>query len=326
MATTDTDRQPARDQRPWRPLAGDALLDRLRFTGRRRPPVDPDLARRLRARLEDGVTAEEGGVGPGVPVVVTKARLAGALDGVATLGQGDRQDPVPSPALACGALVDTLFRQLVTVGTIGDPMTDGLAGLEVDGHHGELLVWIDRMPPADRTELEGEVTRQALGMQERWPVLDPGWLPRTRQRMRVPLLGGRVELVTRVDLAIGRPAVAEASVALVEVRSGDHRPVHRAELHYDALVETLRTGAPPFVVATYATRTGELDAEPVTEQLLEEAVERTAAGAVLLCRSMRPAAPARLGGPVPGRPVSPPFGAVPAPPGPDTVSDERRAA
>ena len=90
--------------------------------------------------------------------------------------------------------------------------------------------------------------------------------------------GGAVELVGRVDLAIGAPATDEASVAFVEIKSGARRPEHRLDLHFYALIEALRRPAPPFAVATYYTRTGELDVDPVTEEHLVAAAGRAGAG------------------------------------------------
>jgi hypothetical protein len=81
-----------------------------------------------------------------------------------------------------------------------------------------------------------------------------------------------------VDLAIGRPELAVGSVAIVEVKSGARRLEHRKDLHFYALVETLRNPAPPFAVATYYTRTGELDVDPVSDELLASAARRTSAG------------------------------------------------
>ena len=268
--------------RRWQPLAGNELLDRLRVTGRRRPTVDLELVSRLRVDLEGGLAEDRIDGDLPAPVVVTKDRLTAILACEAhqlVTGFGER---APTIAMACGALIDVLFRQLVTVGGIDDPMADGVAALSVDGHHQTLVSWLERLSAADRAELRAEVTRQAEGLQRRWPALEPGWLPRTQEPMRVPLLGGAMELSARVDLAIGRPAVDEGSVAIVEVKSGARRVEHRADLHYYALVETLRSAAPPFVVATYYTRTGELDVEPVTWPLLFAAAHRTAAGAGLL--------------------------------------------
>jgi hypothetical protein len=287
----------------WEPLSGPGLLDRLRVTGRPRPKALPDLADRLRSVLESGLRAEgRRGIGgapgspPGVPdpapLVVTKDRLTRALAGEAhdvATRFGQRSHSV---ALACGAIVDALFRQLVTVGSIGDPMADGLAALTVDDRQSDLVGWIERLSGAERGELGAEVERQAEGLRRRWPSLDPSWLPRTQEAMRVRLADGALELSARVDLAIGRPADDVASVAIVEIKSGARRAEHRADLHFSALVETLRSQVPPFVVATYYTKTGELDVDPVTDELLMGAARRTLAGARRLAEL--------TGGPGPG--------------------------
>ncbi len=279
----------------WHPLTGDGLLERLRVTGRRRPGVDPELADRLRARLDQGIVAARAelaettgdcgvdapGSGPrrsGPALVVTKEglnrKLACDAHRIATGSGGG----TPTTAMACGAMIDVLFRQLVTVGASDDPMADGMAALSVDERQRGLSDWIERLPAVDRAELRSEVERQAEGLRRRWPSLEPGWLPRTQEAMRAPLAGGAVELSARVDLAIGRPAVDEASVAIVEVKSGSRRAHHSADLHFYALIETLRSSAPPFVVATYYTRSGELDVEPITEEVLAASARRTLAG------------------------------------------------
>ncbi len=166
----------------------------------------------------------------------------------------------------------------MTTGAIGDAVTDGMAGLGVDDHRAPLVAWIGQLAPTELSELRSEVERQADGLRRRWPALDPAWLPRTHERIRVPLAGGAVELVAHVDLALGRPGGDEASVALVDVTSGSRRPAHRDDRHLHALVETLRSTTPPFAVATYYTRTGELDVDPVTPELLVDAARRCRAG------------------------------------------------
>jgi hypothetical protein len=185
-------------------------------------------------------------------------------------------------ALACGAVIDVLFRQLVVTGIIDDPMADALAALAVDDRGAAMASWIEQLPQAERTELTAEVDRQVDGLRRRWPVLDPSWLPRTQQVLRVRLGDGAVDLSARVDLTIGVPDDAVSSMAFVDVRSGARRPEHRHDLHFAALIEALRSPTPPFVVATYYTRTGELDVEPVTEDLLMGAAVRTLQGIGLL--------------------------------------------
>ncbi len=140
---------------------------------------------------------------------------------------------------------------------------------------------------AERDGLRAEVERQADGLVRRWPALEPAWLPRTQEALRVGLAGGAVELSARVDLAVGRPAEDRSSVAIVEVKSGLRRIEHRADLHFYALIEALRSPAPPFVAATYYTRTGELDVDPVTEDLLAAASRRTLAGTRVLMQQAK---------------------------------------
>ncbi|HEY1989455.1 MAG TPA: hypothetical protein VGG43_08330 [Acidimicrobiales bacterium] len=281
----------------WTPLAGDGLLDRLRITGRPRPTADPERVARLREIIEHGLghtsvaagktgargNANSGGdrtpdPSPAKPLVVTKDRLTRALDRDAPLGIHPSGVQTPSTPMACGVLVDALFRQLVTTGSIGDPMRDATDALSLDDRQLDLLTWIDNLSAPERGALAAEVDRQSIDLVDRWPKLDPSWLPRTQVTMRVGLAEGSIELSGRVDLAIGRPELAVASVAILEVKSGARRLEHRMDLHFYALLETLRSPAPPFAVATYYTRTGELDVDPVSDELLASAARRTLAG------------------------------------------------
>jgi hypothetical protein len=309
-ATTGAPREstpgPHRSSYDWQPLAGAALLERLRVTGRPRLQADRELASRLRDGLERGFALDVGqGRGTdGAPVVVTKDRLTRVLACEAHYVANEFGERPPTIAMACGVLIDILFRQLVTVGTIDDPMADGLAALSVDDRQRELVSWIERLPTPDREELRTEVERQTDGLRHRWPTLEPAWLPRTQEALRVGLCRGAVELSARVDLAIGRPAQSEASVALVEIKAGARRVEHRADLHFYALLEALRSPAPPFVVATYYTRTGELDVDPVTEELLVGAVRRTVAGTRSLWNLARGAEPRRTPNSLCGRCVA----------------------
>ncbi len=284
----------------WQPLAGAALLERLRVTGRPRPSLDPTLSRRLRDRLDTGLEFLIEPDAPPAPIVVTKDRITQVLACEAHHVASQFGERRPSQSMACGALIDVLFRQLVATGDIGDPMTDGLAALALDDHQRTLVDWIERLPAAERSELGVEVERQAAGLVARWPTLSPGWLPRTQEPIKASLAGGRVLLSARVDLAIGRPAVHHASVGIVELKSGKRRAEHRADLHFYALIEALRSPAPPFMVATYYTRTGELDVEPVSEDLLAAAARRTIAAIEALYRLAAGAEPNRTPNPLCG--------------------------
>jgi hypothetical protein len=278
----------------YRPPEGADLLGRLRGQGTVRPAVDPGLAGGLRDWLEDGLAGAVGGVGAEAgPVRVTKEALTGVLTCEAHLVARRVAPRVVSAELARGSLVDALFRQWVTTGRLEDPWADAVEAVSVGGDRDGIGAFIEGLPAERREALAEEIGEHAAGIVARWPVPNPMWLPRTQERVVVPLVGGRVVMSGVVDLAFGGPAGERASVCVVELKSGRRRVEHRGDLHFYALLETLRSGAPPFRIATYYTRTGELDVEAVGEDVLVGALERVLAGAQRLCRLAAGSEPVR---------------------------------
>jgi hypothetical protein len=256
--------------------------------------VDPGLAGGLRDWLEDGLAEVAGKVAPDASAVrVTKEALTGVLTCEAHLVARRLAPRVISEELARGSLVDALFRQWVTTGRLDDPWSDAVAAVGVGGDSDGIAAFVDTLSDVRRQALTEEIAEHAAGVVTRWPVPSPTWLPRTQERVVVPLVGGRVVMSGVVDLAFGGPAGERASVCVVELKSGRRRIEHRGDLHFYALLETLRSGAPPFRIATYYTRTGELDVEAVTEDVLVSALQRVLAGTVRLCRLAAGSEPAR---------------------------------
>ena len=269
---------------------GEALLALLRAEGAPRPLVDRGLAPRLRAALEAALAPVAPALPGGHDVRVGKYRLADVLACEGKLVAGLGADRAETPPMVRGILVDRLFTQLVVTGAIGDPVADATASLSAsDGE--ATLRFLEGLAPEARSALEDEVREEAAALLRRWPHLRASYWPRTQERIVVPLVGGRVVLSGVVDLALGRPPRERASVCLVDVKSGRERPEHRADMHFYALLETLRSGAPPFQVATYYTGTGALVADPVDEDLLASALARTVDGAARLCRLAAGATP-----------------------------------
>jgi hypothetical protein len=251
------------------------------------------LAGGLRDWLEDGLTDIAGAVdNEAGPVRVTKETLTGVLLCEAHLVARRIAPRTVTVELVRGTLVDALFRQWVTTGRLEEPWADAVGAVRVDGDS-DIVEFLDGLAADQRQELAEEVALHAAGIVSRWPVPSPAWLPRTQERLVVPLAGGRVVMSGVVDLAFGGPAGERASVCVVEIKSGRRRIDHRADLHFYALLETLRSGAPPFRIATYYTRTGELDVEPVSDDVLVGALQRVLAGTLRLCRMAGGTEPAR---------------------------------
>lgn len=278
-------------------LRGDGLLTRLRGEATARPAVDPGLAGGLRDWLEDELCEAVAALPEdAAPVRVSKDALDQVLVCEAHF-DAQRGARRLSVELVRGTMVDLLFRQWVTTGAVDDPWAEALEALRVTGND-EMGVFVEQLAPEVRAELAREVEDHAGRIASSWPMLAPSWMARTQERLTVPLAGGRVLLSGVVDLAIGAPSAGRASVCIVEVKSGRRRLEHRADVHLYALMETLRSGAPPFRVATFYTADGELDVEPVGRDALLGALHRVVGGTVRLCRLASGAAPARSPNPL----------------------------
>ena len=272
-------------------LQGDALVARLRGDGDTRPPVDPGLAGGLREWLDDELAAAAATVpAQAVPVRLTKDLVNQVLTCEAHLDRR-RAPPPPTPELVRGICVDLLFRQWVTIGRLGDPLDDALSALAASPDGATTTAAIAALDEAGRSELAAELAAHSRILTTGWPVPPPSWLARTQERLTVALAGGRVILQGVVDLALGSPSAGTASVCIVEVKSGRRRVEHRGDLQLYALMETLRSGAPPFRVATYYTATGELDVESVGREVLQGALHRLVLAATRLCRLASGGAP-----------------------------------
>jgi len=266
-------------------FGSESLLARLRGDGTERPVVDPGLAGGLRDWLEDALAPSVGRLPESAPPVrVTKEAINQVLTCEAHFLAGRDAARRPTPELARGSLVDALFRQWVTTGTIGDPLHDALGALEVGGDPDGVAGFVQTLDPARRRALAEEVAAHAATISADWPSLSPAWMPRTQERLIVPLAGGRLVLSGVVDLALGAPSGGRASVCIVEVKSGRRRVEHRGDLHFYALLETLRSGAAPFRLATYYSAGGELDVEPVGADVMHTALHRVLSATERLCR------------------------------------------
>jgi len=258
---------------PMAPAGADVLAS-LRGDSSRRPIVDPGLAGGLRDWLEDGLCSLP--LGTQTPLIMNKQTLRDAL-----AGRASRPSAGPQPitdSMALGALMDALFRQFITIGHIEDPMRNGLDALRADPRRSEVVDFVRGLAGQELADFENELETQSAILLSRWPRLSPSWLPRTQERITVPLAGGDVVLVGVIDLIVGAPSAGRASVGLIEVKSGRARIEDRDDLRFYALLETLRSAAAPFRVATFYTRTGLVDTEDVDDGLLTSSVQRVLAG------------------------------------------------
>jgi hypothetical protein len=168
-------------------------------------------------------------------------------------------------AVVTACLVHALFRQLVLAGSVNDPLGDALGALRVDPAQSDVVQTIDAMTDGERRALAAVVAEHARALRTLTPVFLPGWLPRTGDRVSVPLSGGRVVLHGSFDLLVGVPADGTASLCAVGLATTGPWDRARRKLHLLALLETLRTGTPPYRLALLHSGAGRYGVEDVTE-------------------------------------------------------------
>jgi hypothetical protein len=163
----------------------------------------------------------------------------------------------------------------VATGCIVDPFADALDAAGSDPRTTGVRSLVRQLAPPQRRRLVRELVRHAGFLSADWGAIPWAWLPRTADRISVPLAGGRAVLAGTIDLVLGSPPSDRRSVCLVRLCVGSPGPGDRKALHHLALLETLRTGAAPLRIANYYSATGRLDAEEATDALLARAVGLT---------------------------------------------------
>jgi hypothetical protein len=253
---------------------GAEVLALLRGDAAARPRFDPGLAGGLRAWLEDAaydVVAARGE--HAAPLLLGPRQLLGSHD---EFGGDDGDGGDGGGRLILSRLVHILLRQLVHTGEIGDPLADALDALRASGDEAEVRE-IETLPAAAGTALAETLTLHARNLTEVVPRFAPGWMPRTDDRVAIPLAGGRIILHGVFDLVVGLPQPRTASLCALGLSITGPWASARRSLHYLSLLETLRTGTPPFRLALLESASGRYGVEDVREEHLRALASHIAA-------------------------------------------------
>jgi hypothetical protein len=172
--------------------------------------------------------------------------------------------------------VQALFRQLVHTGEVHDPLADALDALRAAGDGADVRR-VDSLPEGARTVLAETLAVHARNLSGLVPRFAPGWMPRTNDRVAIPLGGGRIVLHGMFDLMVGLPQPRTASLGALGLSSDGPWAEARRTLHYLSLLETLRSGAPPFRLALLESASGRYGVEDVREEHLRAIASHIAA-------------------------------------------------
>jgi CRISPR/Cas system-associated exonuclease Cas4 (RecB family) len=143
-----------------------------------------------------------------------------------------------------------------------------------------MALFLQSLDDADRSQMRGECTDLVSKFEESFPAIQSNWRPVTESKSVVEFLDGRVRLTGKVDLTLGRFDPLVPRKVIIDLKTGMPRTQHREDLRFYALVETLKLGTPPRLIATYYLDTARPHPETVTEAVLRSAMARTIDGIV----------------------------------------------
>ena len=256
------------------------VLDLLGATREERPTFDAALRHELRAELESALAPLAAQLGDDDRLFVSKHALS-TIHGCEGRWVADEAEPFAwTPATARGVVAHKAIE--LSVGWRGEPVPadlvdEALARLVQGGDN--VGDWLQTATEADLAELRGFAGERVTTFLETFPPLEPRWRPVTESRVRVELCDGAIVCSGKIDLSLGRADGTTAGKVLIDLKTGALRPHHIDDLRFYALLETVRLGTPPRLLATYALDQGRAQVERVTVDVLAAALRRTIAGA-----------------------------------------------
>ena len=248
----------------------------------------------LRAELEQAFADAAEAIPPERPLFVSKHALAGVHQCEAHHLAGDGAFEW-SPPTARGTVTHKAIELGIHV--VGQPVPADLvdeAIARLMDSTAPVARYLGALGQYDRAELRSLAVNHVSRFFDCFPPLKAAWIPRTESRVGLDFASGRIRLSGKVDLTLGRPH----DKVIIDLKTGWPAPVHREDLRFYALLETLTIGAPPRKVASYYLDAAEAHPEDVTEGTLLAAARRTAAGILRLVElHYEQAEPERRAGP-----------------------------
>lgn len=278
------------------------VLEALGARPHERPEFDPRLRAALREDLQDRLSGVAAQVPDGESLWLSKHLLSTVHGCEGNFLAGEEEQFAWSPATARGTVSHKAIE--LSIGWRGDPAP----GLLVDEAIARLIhgtdsvgTYLEGLGEGERAELHGEAVERTAKFLECFPPLAARWRPVAESRLRADLCDDKIVLSGKVDLTVGRADGLRAGKVLIDLKTGGFAPSHRDDLRFYALIEALRLGTPPRLLATYYLDGGRLQDEIVSEALLATAVERVVRGAELILELrhdgrepvLRPGAPCR---------------------------------
>jgi len=243
------------------------------------PDFDPQLRLLLRSRLEAGVRASLPQLAEDQVIFVNKHALNMVHGCEARYVAEQKQKFEPTLPMVIGTVVHKAIElsahwqgEVVPAAIVND----AIANLE----YGDSWTtdFIQTRSEREKAELRSEAVERFASFVETFPPLKQGWRPVTESRVSLELLDGRIILRGKVDLTLGHPHGNTAGKVLIDFKTGRYFSSHIDDLRFYGLLEAIKTGVPPRMLASFYLDQGELHPESVTIHALDSAEARLADG------------------------------------------------
>jgi hypothetical protein len=255
------------------------VVDLLGSAGGDRPQFDAGLRHELRATLEHELEPVIARLPDGEQLFVSKYKLSQAHGCEARYLAEDRAPFSWSVPTARGSVAHKAIELGVSWRGEAIPadLVDETIARLAQGTDG-LADWLTTCDDVDRAELRSEAVERVTSFFECFPPLKASWRPVLEGKVRVELFDARIVLSGKTDLALGTAHGTTAGKVLIDFKTGGFSPIHIDDLRFYALLETLKIGTPPRLVASYYLESAQPHPEPVTEAILHAALARTVDG------------------------------------------------
>lgn len=259
--------------------AQQAVLSLIGAPRNQRPSFEPGLRERLASEMEHRLGPVAANLAEGDSLFASKHTLSSVHGCEARFLAAQHQPFAWTVPMARGTVVHKAIELSVT--WPGEPapidiIDEAIARLENDDS--SLAEFLQGCTEGDLADLGSQVNAMFSDFQEDWPPLQREWRPVAESRVRVELSARRIVLAGRVDLTLGRSEGRVAGKVLVDFKTGGFNLSHMEDLRFYALLETLKHGTPPRLVASYYLDQARFHTEDVTVGILEAAAARTADG------------------------------------------------
>lgn len=186
--------------------------------------------------------------------------------------------------------------ELVLIGRLNGTPLDAVAGAIdlIREENPEFAAFLDEGPAARAAAVRADAVTHVTSLTDGFPPLPKRWFPRAEQWYQATLGGRTIQLNARPDLALGRPAGADARSVLIDLKTGSPQHTHIDDLRFYALVFMLRWGAPPWRIASYYAPDGTWSAEDVSADVLDAAARRTSDAVVRIAEIVASGRPPAL--------------------------------